>query len=901
MTRFYKGKKSQEKSFAENSDCNFFIARDFTYGENIPSKEYSAFKTIDDFFEFEKNLTQKCCYETLKDQLIEIYDIDGDYSKPTYQNSKGEPATDEEIVQEFIDARLDFQSEKYPDIPLSYNNFLIKKTDDPNGKKISFHFIIRNGYKFNDITHLKKHAKDFQIYCNGIYKVRIDEAIYSRNRQIRMLGHHKIGQEQRFSYRYKNHTIYNEICPRKMFFSSFLEGNEKLYPIFEKVETDDDKETREMIDKIQLDSIKPTDETVKTLVELILQNVDNEESLLCDSEIKNKINYGHWWKFVTTIFRCCESEFTSKILYKIVFDYYRHNENIGYDKYYNDIYKAKDEYTQLTINSLHFLARQNKKYKEIFEKEIKEFNEKLSLLKYEKNLSRALKLEKEIGNNYPISYISEIPMLYNLSKKYPYTLKYIEGQVNNVICNISNGGDNSIFCKDKYFCPNSKATIELYKQNKFSKLSQASGFLNIQIRYINQNYLRDLKIYNDAGGPNSKLVPPEQYIITKLAGGVNPRSFPVVEKMMMTNQLKTYSRPVFIPHLYSNDKILSNYKDCLNLFLGFPYTINNTVSPELYKNSLLRENLRKYLCNGDEEPENFTFIEKHTAHLIQKPYERCDMAIIMTGSQGTGKDLWCTHLSKMIGLEYFLDISSMSLLFKDFNSTHGRKLLVKLNEISDKGEHFDKHNQLKEKITATRIRIEPKGFDAYYLENYARYYGFSQHDNIVMVENTDRRFMMIKTNNEKANDQEYFSKILKESEDPLMIQSSFNYYANLDITDFNPRVFPNTNYRDDQKIQSLPYQFKFFYYLFENHTEQTYIRLISDVFTDYLSWCCECNIKISNTKINFTKDIKRLGIEVKRIQVSGKRGLGISINHSSLENVFKKYMKNPNFILPKQE
>lgn len=900
MTRFFKGKeKPQQKSFSENPECNFFVGQDFTYGEEQKTtKQYGAFKTIDDFFEFEKGLDQKCCYETLKEdrEWIEIFDIDGDYKMSVFQNNEGEPRPDEDIIQDLIDARLDFQEEKYPDIPLSYNDFLIKKTDDPKGVKISFHFIIRNGYKFDSVKQIKKHAKEFQEYCNGVYKVKIDESIYSKNRLIRILGHHKIGQDQRFSYRYKGHSIRNEICPRKLFCASYLEGNEKSYPPLEEEtkETEEERETKKLISKIQLDTIKPTDEAVKSLVELILETVDNEESPLCDSDIKNKMNYGKWYRFVITIFNCCDEEFTAKYLYKSVFDYYRNCDDINSDDYYTNLYSKKGDYSELTINSLHYLARYNKKYKEVFSDEIKEFNKKLNILKYEKELKRALKLEET--QEYPISYISDVPTIYNLSKKNPYTEKYIEGIVNNVICNISNGGDNSIFCKDKYFCSNSNATIELYKQNKFSKLSNSSGFLNVNIRYINKNYKLELTLYELS--ENKKMAEPKQYLIKKLAGG--PTFYkPLVENMMLRNSLKTYSRPVFIPHLHPTDKILSNYTDCLNLFLGFPYKIN-TVSPDLYKNSLLRENLRKYLCNGDAEPENFTFIEKHTAHMIQKPYERCDMAIIMTGSQGTGKDLWCNHLSKMIGLEYFLDIASMSLLFKDFNSTHGRKLLVKLNEISDKGEHFDKHNQLKEKITATRVRIEPKGFDAYYLENYARYYGFSQHDNIVMVENTDRRFMMIKTNNEKANNQEYFGKILKEAEDPLMIQSSFNYYANLDITDFNPRVFPNTSYREDQKIQSLPYQFKFFYYLFENRND-TYTKLMSDVFTDYLSWCCECNIRISNTKINFTKDVKRLGIDVKRLQVNGKRGQGISIDHSSLENIFKAFMKNPEFILPKQE
>ena len=65
MTRFYKGKKSQEKYFTENSECKFFVAQDFAYGVKS-SKQYGAFKTIEDFFEFEKSLNEKCCYETLR-------------------------------------------------------------------------------------------------------------------------------------------------------------------------------------------------------------------------------------------------------------------------------------------------------------------------------------------------------------------------------------------------------------------------------------------------------------------------------------------------------------------------------------------------------------------------------------------------------------------------------------------------------------------------------------------------------------------------------------------------------------------------------------------------------------------------------------------------------------------
>jgi hypothetical protein len=140
-----------------------------------------------------------------------------------------------------------------------------------------------------------------------------------------------------------------------------------------------------------------------------------------------------------------------------------------------------------------------------------------------------------------------------------------------------------------------------------------------------------------------------------------------------------------------------------------------------------------------------------------------------------------------------------------------------------------------------------------------------------------------------------------------VLQSAFNYYSTLDITDFNPRLFPNTDFREDQKIQSLPNHIKFFYYLFENRAgsagkEGVYCKSISDVFADYVSWCAENNIKMTNNKLNFSKDIKRLGITIiPRLQLGTQRVAGMNITHQQLEDVFKTYMNNNNFTIPKYE
>jgi hypothetical protein len=907
MIKFYKGTGSQKLSFDENPDCTFFMSQDYCYlkdGIKKTIKKHACFNTIHDFFDFENTLTDKnkTCYETLKDERIEIYDIDGDYTFPVFQTSTGLPASDEEIINEFIDARLDFQEENYPDIPLSrFSHFLIKKTDDPKNVKISFHIIVRNGFKFKDEKHLKYHTKKFQNYCKDLYKVKVDMSIYSQNRLIRCLGHHKLDQEKRFSYRYKGHCLNNELCDRKLFFASYLLGDEQYYP--DEIAVGSKVVDEDFISTINITNITTTDEMVSTLVKLICETIDQQISPICDDEIKNKLNYDKWYRLVITVFNCCSEEETAEQLYKKLFQYYRHCKDISEDEYYKNLYAKKGNYKELTINTLHYLGRFNEKYKDKFAKEIEEFSEKLMMLRFNRVLKQALKSES--SEIYPINYVNQITTLHGITHKQPVTLKHLENTINKIICNITNGGDSSIYCLDKYFCNNSNAWLETYKQVKYEKLVSSSGVLQILTRTINSDYEKEyydykkrLEQYEKTKSNKKPPEPPLQYCKTVLGqfklGGI-------VANMLITDRLTHYSRPVFIPHLYSTDKHLENYKDCLNLFLGFPFKPNN-VSTDLYKNSMLRENLRKHLCNGDIEPANFEFVEKHTAHMLQKPYERADMAIIMTGSQGTGKDLWCTHLSKLIGLEYFFDVASISLLFKDFNASQGRKLLVKMNEISDKGDNFDKHNQLKEKITATRIRVEPKGFDAYFIENYSRYYGFSQHDNVVVVENTDRRFFMIKTNNDKANNQEYFSKIIAESESKEMLQSSFNYYATLDITGFNPRIFPNTDYREEQKIQSLPNDIKFFYYLFENNQEETYTKSVSDVFCQYCSWCIENNIKMSNTKLNFSKDIKKLGIPIiPRMQVGTKRVAGISITHKELQDIFQKYLGNKTFILPNYE
>lgn len=914
-TIFYKGRNSQKLSFEENPGSKFHIAQDYEYGTpgdaKKTSKHYAAYPTIDDFLNEEHTL-ESSCYETLKDERITIFDVDGYYTNPVFQNREGKPASTNEIVTEFIDAYTDFHAETYPDLPVpKKTNFLIKKTDDPKNEKESLHFIVRNGYKFKDHKHHKAHATAFKKYCQDIYKVEIDMSIYSANRLIRILGHHKLNQPDRSSYRYQDHTKYNLQCNVKQFFASYLNGDEIMYPYLKDNKDDKQEDTSDFLSKVELSSInentKTSDETVETLLFLILETIDTETSPICDEEIKNKLNYNNWYKLVLTVFNCISTcgmdgrdEYNCRYLYEKMFEYYRHHPDLDKDKYFDDLYRRKGEYEELTVNSLHYLARYNKNYQEKFADEIKEFKEKIRLLRYERDLKRAKKLEEE--GDPIIEYIHQISTLCKQSKNTSFTRTHLEKTLHKIIVNVVSGGKSMVFPKSSYYDENSMKNIERYNPCKLKQLADFGGICQVKIRYINTSFKEELESYKLLSEKaKAKAKEPVQYNVSYIAH-TNQSVGGILNDMYVNAKIDNKKNICFIPYL-KRDKIKAerNYKDCLNLFTGFAYDDESDCFSDLWLNSRTRYNLQKYLCAGDED--FFNYFERYIAHMIQYPKDIPGIMVIFSGAQGTGKDLLIEFLANMIGNNLYLGIGKMADLFSNFNSNHQGKLLVRINEISDKGIQFEKHDELKNLITATKVRIEPKGLDAYEHEHFSRYIGFSNKSNIIQLENSDRRMAMITTDDSMTGNEnrDYFLPILEEKKDPLMLRSAFEYFANLSLDNFNIRNIPQTDYRQSQKITSLPTSLKFMLEIFEDSKSNEIKLHLKDLYPQYLSWCVSEGISKNCIKKTFASDLDKLGLECKRVRINNKQCLGYSFTHKEVQELFRKYLRDDKFELEHYE
>jgi hypothetical protein len=369
MKEFYKGKGSQQKCFDQNSDKEFFVCLEQPIGNGKKTNTYAGFKNHEDFFNWRLNEGKDYpanFYELIKDgDCIEYYDIDGYYTNPIFCDDDGNPLSDDKILRNFIDARIEFGIEIEDDFgsyPVKDTDFYVVSTPDPDNKKASLHIYIRNGMKFkNNHTHLKSFVRKFRDFCLDYNRpVEIDVSVYSKNRLLRMINNHKFGQTERKGVRSTDLNYKSKTCHKRMFFATYLEpelqkSQSVYYPSFV-----DEKKPSKPLTKEEIDLLKVEDDELKTLVGLITKSIREEYSSICDKEYPDKLGYENWRNLIFGVWGCCKDEKEKIYYYDILKDLYRHIDDIDEEAKLKHLLNY--DYKQITIKSLHYLARQNNDY-----------------------------------------------------------------------------------------------------------------------------------------------------------------------------------------------------------------------------------------------------------------------------------------------------------------------------------------------------------------------------------------------------------------------------------------------------------------------------------------------------------------------------------------------------------
>lgn len=189
--------------------------------------------------------------------------------------------------------------------------------------------------------------------------------------------------------------------------------------------------------------------------------------------------------------------------------------------------------------------------------------------------------------------------------------------------------------------------------------------------------------------------------------------------------------------------------ECINLYAGLPVEpVEGDVGPML--------ELLAWLCGSSESADLDAkgiadWVKCWCALLIQKPGVKMKSALVFHGPQGTGKNLFFDVLRDLFG-DYGVMVGQTEIEDK-YNTWLSGKMLIVGDEVVSRAEMFHAKNRLKWIITqSTKIPIRAMHMDTRWESNHANLVFLSNEDMPLVLEEGDRRFMVVYTPNQERGD-----------------------------------------------------------------------------------------------------------------------------------------------------
>lgn len=172
--------------------------------------------------------------------------------------------------------------------------------------------------------------------------------------------------------------------------------------------------------------------------------------------------------------------------------------------------------------------------------------------------------------------------------------------------------------------------------------------------------------------------------------------------------------------------------------------------------------LDRVIAQGN--PAIFTWVLGWLADIFKYPAEKIGTAMVLVGLPGSGKSfLGANILRPIIGRNHSMQVNSIDAITGQFNSDSANMLLIQCDEALNSQRRADA-NRLKSMITDPTRRIEPKGVNAYEVEEHARYlFTSNERDNALSITdgNADRRYSVFDTSDDYSKGGENISEAKK--------------------------------------------------------------------------------------------------------------------------------------------
>lgn len=261
-----------------------------------------------------------------------------------------------------------------------------------------------------------------------------------------------------------------------------------------------------------------------------------------------------------------------------------------------------------------------------------------------------------------------------------------------------------------------------------------------------------------------------------------------LDKWLKDKNRVDYNRMVFHPYT------LPKYDIChpkeFNTFKGFKTKkLDREVKDEEVE--WFKTHLRN--CFGWETEDNIgeqvvNFLIRYMARILQKPHIKIEGILVLRGMEGTGKDTLKVFFHRMLGDDYIYEGHGMDGVlekgdggFTDYLIT---KLVCVMNEAAA-GDGIKNMEQLKHKSTSKVLNVR---------EKYAKHEQMKDLNNMIVnsnnlcpvqISSTDRRYMLVKTNEDLHGMNDYWNNLYANLDNEQVMTILFTWLLQQDIEDFN--------------------------------------------------------------------------------------------------------------------
>lgn len=185
----------------------------------------------------------------------------------------------------------------------------------------------------------------------------------------------------------------------------------------------------------------------------------------------------------------------------------------------------------------------------------------------------------------------------------------------------------------------------------------------------------------------------------------------------------------------------------------------------------------------------------------------------------------------------------------------------------------------------------------------ARYWFLTNHRDTLHIEPDDRRYVYHSISNEHANNWDYFEPIVAELNNWDYIRNCFEYFAELPYEEKFAMTAINTEYKNEQKFDSMTLPQKFIREFVEDNKidrvepmKKEDDRISSETLYEcYKTWC-EVNIHSKTSAIAFWKSVLEIGVGPKQnMRIQGQPMKAVVVSRDVVLDGIRKRFKMPEF------